>query len=111
MHQLIENLGAIRKTKSAQCKFRSILVCIFFYAQNIFTTFGKVAWKVNKSIAVQIGDFFEQLGDNFESVMTSYFDDFKQLMKKRLRIPISPMEKHFHDVYFLVDTNHTHYYI
>ena len=29
--QLMENLGAIRKTKSAQCKFGSILVCIFFY--------------------------------------------------------------------------------
>lgn len=31
MQQLSKNLGAIRNTKSAQCKFGSILVCIFFY--------------------------------------------------------------------------------
>lgn len=31
LQQLIENLGAIRKRKIAQCKSGSILVCIFFY--------------------------------------------------------------------------------
>ena len=31
LQQLVENLGAIRKTKSAQCKFGSIIVYIFFY--------------------------------------------------------------------------------
>ena len=31
LQQLMENLGAIKKTKSAQCKFGSILVFIFFY--------------------------------------------------------------------------------
>ena len=29
LQQLVKNLGAIRKTKSAQCKFGSILICIF----------------------------------------------------------------------------------
>lgn len=77
LQQLIENLGAIRKIKSAQCKFGSILVCIFFYVHNTFPTFDKVAWKTNRSIAIQIGEFIEQLGNNFESVMTSYFEDFK----------------------------------
>lgn len=38
--------------------------------------------------------------------MTSYFEDFKNTMKKRLRIPISLVEKHYGDVFFLVDTNH-----
>ena len=42
LQQLIENLGAIKKTKSAQCKFGSILVCIFFYVQNAFPSFGKI---------------------------------------------------------------------
>ena len=45
--------------------------------QNTFPTFGKVEWKVNRPIVVQIGEFIEQLGDNFESIMTSYFEDFK----------------------------------
>ena len=31
LQQIMENLGAIRRTKGAHCKFGSILVCIFFY--------------------------------------------------------------------------------
>ena len=34
LQQIIENLGAIRRTKGAQCKFGSILFCMFFYVQN-----------------------------------------------------------------------------
>ena len=33
-----------------------------------------------------------QLGDSFELVMTSYFEDFKNSMKERLRIPKSLVE-------------------
>ena len=62
---------------------------------NTFLTFGRVAWKVNRPIAVQIGEFIQQLGENFESIMTSYFKDFKQTMKKRLRIQVSLMIKLF----------------
>ena len=93
MQQLSENLGAIRKTKSAQCKFGSILVCMLFYVHNTFPTFGKVTRKPNSSIAVQIGEFIEQLGNNFESIMTSYFEDLKQSMKKRLRMQVTLVEK------------------
>ena len=77
----MEKLGAIRKSKSAQCKFGSILVCIFFYVQNEFPSFGKLGWKTNRSIAVQINEYIEQMGDNFESIMTSCFEDFKKSMK------------------------------
>ena len=31
MQKINENLGAIRKSKGAQCKFGSVIVCIFFY--------------------------------------------------------------------------------
>ena len=55
----MENLGAIRKTKSAQYKFGSILVCIFFYVHSTFPSFGIVVWKTNRSIVVQIGEFIE----------------------------------------------------
>ena len=77
----MENLGAIRNSKSAQCKFGSILVCIFFYVQNKFPSFGKLGWKTNRSIFVQINEYIEQMGEKFESVMTSYFEDFKKSMK------------------------------
>ena len=45
LQQLVEKLGAIKKIKSAQCKFGSILICIFFYMKNTFPTFGTIAWK------------------------------------------------------------------
>ena len=54
LQQLMENLGAIRKTKSAQCKIGSILVFIFFYVQNTFPSFGIVGWKTNRSVAMQM---------------------------------------------------------
>ena len=50
-------------------------------------------------MVVQIDEFIEQLGENFESVMTSYFEDFNQSMKKRLRIPTSLVEKHYDDIF------------
>ena len=59
LQQIMENLGAIRRTKGAQCKFSSILVCIFFYVQNEFPTFKKVGWKTNRSIAMQINEYIE----------------------------------------------------
>ena len=77
----MENLGAITKSKSAQCKFGSILVCIFFYVQNVFPSFGKLGWKTNRSVDVKINEYIEQMGENFESVMTSYFEDFKKSIK------------------------------
>ena len=40
--------------------------------------------------------------------MTSYFEDFKQSMKKRLRIPISLVEEHYDDIFFLVDIDQTY---
>ena len=74
---------------------------------NTFSSFGKVSWKTNRSIAVQNGEFIGLLGDNFEIVMTSYFEDFKKSMKQRLRIPVSLVEKYYGDVCFLVDVDFT----
>ena len=73
----MENLRAIKKTKSAQCKFGSILICIFFYVHNTFPSFGTMGWKTNRLVVAQIGEYIEQLGENFESIMTSYFEDFE----------------------------------
>ena len=81
MQQIMENLGAIRRSKSAQCKFGSILICIFFYVQNEFPSFRKIGWKTNRFVVVQTNEYIEQMGDNFELVMTSYFEDFKNSMK------------------------------
>ena len=46
--------------------------------------------------------------DNFEAQMTSYFEDFKKSMKKRMRIPIFLAEQHINDICILVDIDHTY---
>ena len=48
------------------------------------------------------------MGDNFEAQMTSYFEDFKRSMKQRLRIPVSLVEQHINDIFFLVDIDYTY---
>lgn len=48
------------------------------------------------------------MGANFEAIMTSYFEKFKKSMKQRLRIPVSLVEQHINDIYFLVDTDFTY---
>ena len=40
--------------------------------------------------------------------MTGYFEDFKKSMKQRLRIPVSLVEKHEKDMFFLVDKDFTY---
>ena len=62
-----------------------------------------IGWKANRSIAIQIIEFIEQMGNNFETIMTGYFEDFKKSMKQRLRIHVSLVEQHINEICFLVD--------
>ena len=108
LQQINENLGAIRKSKGAQCKFGSVLVCMFFYVMKEFLSFGRVNWDQNKTIVDQIDDYITQMGDSFDDQMTIYFDDFKNAMKKRMRILVSLVNKHEDDICFLVDIDFTY---
>ena len=65
-------------------------------------------WRLDQSAVEQINEMTNQLGDNFDSIMTSYFEDFKKSMKERFRIPKSLVEAHEKDICFLVDTNNTY---
>ena len=67
-----------------------------------------MTWRTDRTIIAQINEYIEQMGDNFESLMTSYFEDFKKSMKQRLRILISLVEKHANDVSFIVDIDYTY---
>ena len=108
LQQLLEKLGAIRRSKGSQCKFDSVLVYIFFYVMEEFPSIGKVNWKSNKSTITQINEYIEQMGDNFEAQMTSNFEDSKKSMKQRLRILVSLVEQHINDICFLVDIDYTY---
>lgn len=104
----MEKLGAIRRSKTTQCNFGSILMCTFFYVQNEFPSFGKIGRKTNRSIVVQINEYIEKMGDNFESIMTDYFEDFKKSMKQRLIILVSLVDKYINDIFFVVDIDYTY---
>ena len=84
------------------------MMCIFFYVQKTFPTFGEVNWKTTQLVIEKINAMIVQLGDNFDSIMTSYFEDFKKSMKERSKILVSLVEQHSKDVWFLVDTNFTY---
>ena len=73
-----------------------------------FPSIGKVNWNSNKFAITQINEYIEQMGDNFEAQMTSYFEDFKKSMKQRMRISISLVEQHVNDIFFLVDIDYTY---
>ena len=62
LQQIKENLGAIRRSKGAQCKFGSVLVYIFFYVMEEFPSIGKVNYNSNKSAVTQINEFINQMG-------------------------------------------------
>ena len=106
LQQINENLGAIRRSKGAQCKFGLVLVCIFFYVMEEFRSIGKVNWNSKKPSITQINEYIQQMGDNFEAQMTSYFEDFKKSMKQRMRILVLVVEKHVNDIFFLVDIDY-----
>ena len=65
-------------------------------------------WKENRSIIAQVNEYIEQMGDNFETLMSSYFEDFKKTMKQRLIISVSLVEKLINDVCFLVNIEYTY---
>ena len=48
------------------------------------------------------------MGDSFDDQMDMYFDDFKSSMKRRMRIPVSLVEKNEKDICFLVDIDYTY---
>lgn len=73
-----------------------------------FPSFGKINWKQDETIVDQIDAYITQMGDSFNDQMSVYFDDFKNAMKRRMRILVSLVEKHTNDICFLVDIDYTY---
>lgn len=43
-------------------------------------------WDKSRPVTKQITSYIEQLGENFETILDGYFDEFKGKMKNRMRI-------------------------
>jgi hypothetical protein len=76
--------------------------------QKLFPSKGTVVWKKDRPVIYQINEFIIELGDNFENIMDAYFDDFKEKMQNRFRIPKTLVEEYEKDICFLVDYDKTY---
>ena len=81
---------------------------MFFYVMKEFPFVGKVNWNQDRTIIEQINGFIAKMGKNFDVEITSYFEDVKQSMKQRMRIPVSLVEEHVKEFFFLVDIDYTY---
>ncbi len=103
LKQLNKNMYNIRTSKTNSCKFGSFLVFLFFYVQKFFPSKGTVVWKKDIPVLYQTNEFVAEMGENFDSIMDNYFEDFKERMNNRFRIPPKLVEDYKDDVCFMVD--------
>ena len=54
-------------------------------------------------VLCQINEFIAELGENFDSVLDNYFEDFKERMNNRFWIPPKLVEEYKEDVFLMVD--------
>ena len=80
-------MESIQTSKNNPCKFGSTLTCLFFYVQNFFPSKGIIEWRKDVPILYQINEYIAELGENFEGIMDSYFEAFKEKMNNRFWIP------------------------
>ena len=104
--QLNKNMESIRTSKNNPCKFGSLLICIFFYVQKFFPSKGTMEWRKDTPVLYQINEFIAEMGENFESIMDGYFEEFRKKMNNRFRIPPKLVDDYKEEVCFLVDTNY-----
>ena len=79
------------------------MICFFFYILKSFPSKGSIVWKKDIPILYQINEFITELGENFDSVLDSYFEEFKERMNNRFQIPPRLIEEYKEDVCFMVD--------
>lgn len=60
-------------------------------------------WRKDTPILYQINEFIAEMGENFERVMDSYFEVFKEKINNRFWIPPKLVEDYKDDVCFMVD--------
>ena len=103
LKQLNKNIDSVKTTKNNSFKLGSLLVCLFFYVQKFFPSKGTVVWRKDTLILYQINEFIVEMAENFDKVMDNYFEDFKERMNNRFRIPPKLVEDYKDDICFMVD--------
>lgn len=63
--QLVKNLESIIKEKNLMCKFRSLIMFIFFYSKIYFPTVGNIVWQKGKLTTKKIVEYIPILEEIF----------------------------------------------
>ena len=103
LDQLNKNMESIRTSKNNPWKFSSLLTYLFFYVQKFFPSKGTVEWRKDVPILYQINEYIAKMWENFDSIVDSYFDTFKEKMNNRFRILEKLVDNYQDDVCFMVD--------
>lgn len=76
--QLMENLRKVKKAKKNTFKCGNLLLCLCFYFMDEVPGVGKVHWKNDEAVAVQIRNMFFGIGDRQvrNTTLWGYFKNF-----------------------------------
>lgn len=55
-----------------------------------------------------MSDFIDEMGENFDGIIDAYFENFKEKMQNRFRIPKQLVDDYEQDIFFLVDCDKVH---
>lgn len=100
---LSKNIERIQASKNNSCKFGSLLMCLFFYVQKLFPFKRNLVWSKEKPMLYYINDFISEMGENFNGIMDAYFENFKEKIQNRFRIPKQLVDDYEKDICFLVN--------
>lgn len=100
--QLKLNLESIKKDNSQKFKYGQLLIGLFFYFQNFILGIIDIQWSKDIPVTMQIKNNIKAMKNTFPVAMIRYFNEFKKMMRMRLRLS-DEVVKHFEkDTCFIV---------
>lgn len=106
----MSNLKKMKQDKKHVFKFSSLIVCLVLHFLNEIPSIGKIQWAYDKSVAIQIKEGLQGLGDTVaqKSALWGYFKSFQAMMQSKESIPKDIIEKYENTIYFMVDKDQCH---
>lgn len=88
LKELMTNLQKNKKDKKNTLWYGSLIICLTFYFLNMVPNYGKIQWEFDRSVATQITQILDQLGDKLQKDnLWAFFKTFQKEMKNWERIP------------------------
>lgn len=104
-NEMIKNLKKIKENKKHPFKYRTLLLCLFFYFMNEVPRVGQVQWTFDRLVGVQTVEYLYNFDDSKvqNTNLWGYFNNFQKEMHERETIPMSILEKYQDTICFMVN--------